>query len=132
MNTFKISLVSDSDYEEIVDWWKAHGWPPVAKRFLSNISFLVYDDQEKILASFLYLAHQFAWLEWTVGNPKVSRRKIKAGLEFLIQAAEIVAKESGCLVLVSLLERRSLIKLYKRLNFLETDRKMSFMMKHLE
>ena len=118
MNT---RTLTESDYEILTDWWKALGWPALAKDMLPDNGtggIMVENKGENIVAGFLYWSNsKLVWLDWIISNPKVSRDIRQEAIKKLILTAEHMTKQAGSKYMMSISRSNSLLKIHKKLGW---------------
>ena len=118
MNT---RTLTESDYEILSDWWKAWGWPVMAKDMLPDNGtggIMVENKGENIVAGFLYWSNsKLVWLDWIISNPKVSRDVRQEAIKKLILTAESMTKKAGSKYMMSISRSNSLLKTHKQMGW---------------
>ena len=118
MNT---RTLTESDYEILTDWWKAWGWPALAKDMLPDNGtggIMVEHEGENVVAGFLYWSNsKLVWLDWIISNPKVSRDIRQEAIKKLILTAEHMTKKAGSKYMMSISRSNSLLKTHKELGW---------------
>ena len=118
MNT---RTLTESDYEILTDWWKAWGWPALAKDMLPDNGtggIMVENKGENIVAGFLYWSNsKLVWLDWIISNPKTNRDIRQEAIKKLILTAEHMTKEAGSKYMMSISRSNSLLKIHKELGW---------------
>ena len=118
MNT---RTLTESDYEILSDWWKAWGWPVMAKDMLPDNGtggIMVENKSENIVAGFLYWSNsKLVWLDWIISNPKTNRDIRQEAIKKLILTAESMTKEAGSKFMMSISRSNSLLKIHKELGW---------------
>jgi len=118
MNT---RTLTESDYEILTDWWKAWGWPALAKDMLPDNGtggIMVENKGENIVAGFLYWSNsKLVWLDWIISNPKTNRDIRQEAIKKLILTAESMTKEAGSKFMMSISRSNSLLKIHKELGW---------------
>ena len=118
MNT---RTLTESDYEILTDWWKAWGWPALAKDMLPDNGtggIMVENKGENIVAGFLYWSNsKLVWLDWIISNPKVSRDIRQEAIKKLILTAEHMTKEAGSKYMMSISRSNSLLKTHEQMGW---------------
>lgn len=112
-----------SDYEEVARWWKAHDWPALEPRMLSEAGLVV----EGLCAGWLYKTDScIALLEWVVGNPDADKELRSEALDLLIKTAKNMAKNQGYSLMFTFTSHPALIKrMHEKHAFEITDNKMT-------
>ena len=118
MNT---RTLTESDYEILSDWWKAWGWPVMAKDMLPDNGtggIMVENKGENIVAGFLYWSNsKLVWLDWIISNPDADKKIRKQAIEMLILTAEQMVKDAGSKYIMSISRSNSLLKIHKKLGW---------------
>ena len=118
MNT---RTLTESDYEILTDWWKAWGWPALAKDMLPDNGtggIMVENKGENIVAGFLYWSNsKLVWLDWIISNPKVSRDIRQEAIKKLILTAEHMTKQAGSKYMMSISRSNSLLKTHEQMGW---------------
>ena len=118
MNT---RTLTESDYLILSDWWKAWGWPVMAKDMLPDNGtggIMVENKGENIVAGFLYWSNsKMVWLDWIISNPDADKKIRKQAIEMLILTAEQMVKEAGSKYIMSISRSNSLLKIHEKLGW---------------
>ena len=118
MNT---RTLTESDYEILTNWWKAWGWPALAKDMLPDNGtggIMVEHEGENVVAGFLYWSNsKLVWLDWIISNPKVSRDIRQEAIKKLILTAESMTKEAGSKYMMSISRSNSLLKIHEQMGW---------------
>ena len=118
MNT---RTLTESDYEILSDWWKAWGWPVMAKDMLPDNGtggIMVENKGENIVAGFLYWSNsKLVWLDWIISNPNADKKIRKQAIEMLILTAEQMVKDAGSKYIMSISRSNSLLKIHEKLGW---------------
>ncbi len=118
MNT---RTLTESDYLILSDWWKAWGWPALAKDMLPDNGtggIMVENKGENRVAGFLYWSNsKLVWLDWIISNPKTNRDIRQEAIKKLILTAESMTKEAGSKFMMSISRSNSLLKIHKELGW---------------
>ena len=118
MNT---RTLTGSDYEILSDWWKAWGWPVMAKDMLPDNGtggIMVENKGENIVAGFLYWSNsKLVWLDWIISNPNADKKIRKQAIEMLILTAEQMVKEAGSKYIMSISRSNSLLKIHEKIGW---------------
>ena len=118
MNT---RTLTESDYLILSDWWKAWGWPVMAKDMLPDNGtggIMVENKGENIVAGFLYWSNsKLVWLDWIISNPDADKKIRKQAIEMLILTAEQMVKEAGSKYIMSISSSNSLLKIHEKLGW---------------
>lgn len=62
----------DKDYSDVCSWWQNQAWPVIPKEALSTTGFIVENNNQKILAGWVYHTNSnTALLEFLVANPEI-------------------------------------------------------------
>ena len=118
MNT---RTLTESDYEILTDWWKAWGWPVLAKDMLPDSGtggIMIENEGENVVAGFLYWSNsKMVWLDWIISNPKTNRDIRQEAIKKLILTAESMTREAGSKFMMSISRSNSLLKIHKELGW---------------
>ena len=118
MNT---RTLTESDYEILSDWWKAWGWPVMAKDMLPDNGtggIMVENKGENIVAGFLYWSNsKLVWLDWIISNPDADKKIRKQAIEMLILTAEQMVKDAGSKYIMSISRSNSLLEIHEKLGW---------------
>ena len=118
MNT---RTLTGSDYEILSDWWKAWGWPVMAKDMLPDNGtggIMVENEGENIVAGFLYWSNsKLVWLDWIISNPDADKKIRKQAIEMLILTAEQMVKDAGSKYIMSISRSNSLLKIHEKIGW---------------
>lgn len=118
MNT---RTLTESDYEILSDWWKAWGWPVMAKDMLPDNGtggIMVEHKGENIVAGFLYWSNsKLVWLDWIISNPNADKKIRKQAIEMLILTAEQMVKDAGSKYMMSISRSNSLLKIHEKIGW---------------
>ncbi len=118
MNT---RTLTESDYLILSDWWKAWGWPALAKDMLPDNGtggIMVENKGENIVAGFLYWSNsKLVWLDWIISNPDADKKIRKQAIEMLILTAEQMVKDAGSKYMMSISRSNSLLKIHKNIGW---------------
>jgi hypothetical protein len=118
MNT---RTLTESDYLILSDWWKAWGWPVMAKDMLPDNGtggIMVENKGENIVAGFLYWSNsKLVWLDWIISNPDADKKIRKQAIEMLILTAEQMVKEAGSKYIMSISRSNSLLKIHEKIGW---------------
>jgi hypothetical protein len=129
--TFDIRGVDASFYETLTEWWKGHGWNPVALSVLPKCGVRIEDDDgTPLAAAFFYMENSgvgVGWMEWTVTNPSITPKKAYFAITMLTQAVREVALALDYGVVLTTARQESLVKVLCRNGFEVTDRNVTHM-----
>ena len=118
MNT---RTLTGSDYEILSDWWKAWGWPVMAKDMLPDNGtggIMVENKGENVVAGFLYWSNsKLVWLDWIISNPNADKKIRKQAIEMLILTAEQMVKDAGSKYMMSISRSNSLLKIHEKIGW---------------
>ena len=111
----------ESDYEILSDWWKAWGWPVMAKDMLPDSGtggIMVENKGKNIVAGFLYWSNsKLVWLDWIISNPDAGKKTRKQAIEMLILTAEQMVKNAGSKYIMSISRSNSLLKIHEKIGW---------------
>lgn len=110
------------DHALVAGWWRDWDWPVMPPESLPPTGFIISNDGYDVCAAWLYRTDSnIGWLEWYITN-KAAPKAAKAGaIEYLIEAASILAKSAGMGVLFSGVNHRNLIKKLESSGFAQTE-----------
>ncbi len=118
MNT---RTLTGSDYEILSGWWKAWGWPVMAKDMLPDNGtggIMVENKGENIVAGFLYWSNsKLVWLDWIISNPNADKKIRKQAIEMLILTAEQMVKDAGSKYIMSISRSNSLLRIHEKIGW---------------
>ena len=118
MNT---RTLTESDYEILSDWWKAWGWPVMAKDMLPDDGtggIMIENEGENIVAGFLYWSNsKLVWLDWIISNPNADKKIRKQAIEMLILTVEQMVKDAGSKYIMSISRSNSLLKIHEKIGW---------------
>ena len=111
---FNIRKVKASDYESILlKWWKDWGW-----------------EAQDICAGFMYLTNsKVALTEFIVSNKEYKEKDRGLAIDFLIDCIVTLADNNGCKYAHVILKNQRLLNRYKRAGYIESDTKVTEMIK---
>lgn len=129
---FKLRRLEDSDYDNLVKWWKDWKWDAPPKDFLPENGtggFMVSNDDSDICAGFIYLTNsKIAWIEFIISNKQYKGKDRKDAIQFLINSLSAVAKESNAKYGYAVLKNKSLMKYYENSGFFKSDENITEML----
>ena len=118
MNT---RTLNESDWKTLSSWWKAWGWPVLAKDMLPDNGtggIMVENEGKNVVAGFLYWSNsKLVWLDWIISNPKSDKNIRQEAIKKLIATAELMVKESKSKYMMSVSRSNSLLKIHKELGW---------------
>lgn len=118
-------LPTDVCYGMLSEWWDEHDWPAVPKEALPPFCLLV-SEEGPICAGFLYqTGTALNHFEWIVANPGARGKRLRSGIDFLIQEAKHLAKTSGAKMLFVSAKHKGLISRLEANGFGVTDLNMT-------
>ncbi|MBH21734.1 MAG: hypothetical protein CML98_08200 [Rhodobiaceae bacterium] len=128
---FNIRKVKDSDYESILlKWWKDWGWEAPPKDFLPQTGLIVSKEDQDICAGFMYLTNsKVALTEFIVSNKEYKEKDRGLAIDFLIDCIVTLADNNGCKYAHVILKNQRLLNRYKRAGYIESDTKVTEMIK---
>ena len=116
-----IRMLKDSDWDTLVEWWNAWGWPIMPKDMLPDNGkggIMIEHKDQKIVAGFLYWSNsKLVWLDWIISNPNANKKIRKQAIEKLITTAEKMVKEAGSKYIMSISRSNSLLKTHEKLKW---------------
>jgi hypothetical protein len=119
----------ESDYEDLVEYWKWNRFPPPPKEVLPNNAkggMMVVDEfGNNICGGFFYETNSvLGWIEFIVASPLIKDRKVrKEGQVFLIKSLCEKARKKGYLAIFASIKVESLIQRYIEAGFSKDDLK---------
>lgn len=114
------------DYPEICEWWRARGWHWVPCELLPPTGVVIYDENEKHCAGWIYLSYSgLACMDWIVTNPKASLRQKKPALELLVKSLQKIGAELGASRVFTSTNNENLVSIYESCGFSVTERQMT-------
>jgi hypothetical protein len=124
----------DTDYSEVCNWWKHHGWNPLEKTSLSKAGFIVENDNgQKLVAGWVFQTDCDVYiLEWIIGNPEADKEERGEAVNALITVASDVAKKLGARTLFTMTKNPSLMDKLQSHNFIKTDEEMIHFVRRLD
>ena len=137
MDSLKIRVLNDTDYEEILTkWWKDWNWDAPMKDFLPDEGkggMIVFDGITPVCAGFLYATNsKVAWIDWIISNEKYRVKPTrKSAIKLLIQVLTDAAKEGGYTYSYALIKSKPLIQVYEDYGYIQGDSYTSEMIKKL-
>jgi hypothetical protein len=128
---FNIRRLEESDYDELVKWWKDWKWDAPPRDFLPENGtggFMVSNSDSDICAGFIYLTNsKIAWIEFVISNKQYKGKDRKDAIQFLINSLSAIAEESGAGYGYAVLKHKGLIEYYKNSGFNESDNNITEM-----
>ena len=116
-----IRKLKESDYDILVEWWKAWNWPPIEKEFLPDNGtggFVIEKEGTMIVAGFVYVTNSKAVLfEWVVSNPEYKESDRDLAIINLITSVEKIVKEWGYNFIFTIGRTKSLIEKHRKLGW---------------
>jgi len=117
----KARSLTEKDYNILSEWWKAWGWPVMAKDMLPDNGtggIMIDNEGENIVAGFLYWSNsKLVWLDWIISNPNANKKIRKQAIEMLIFTAEQMVKDAGSKYMMSISRSNSLLKIHKHMGW---------------
>lgn len=112
---------AESDYDNIVKWWKFWRFPAPSLEMLSSIGIIVSLDDVDIACGWLYTTNSaMCHVEFIVSNPDVKDRDIREeAILGLINELCISSKELGYKFAYTTLVNKNLQNKFKDCGFLE-------------
>lgn len=121
----KLRSLQESDWEVLLSWWKAWGWPDIEKDLmpLDGLGGLIVEKQGKpIAAGFLYLTNsKVAWTEWIISDPEYREEDRKKCLGMVVEGLENVAISAGYKIILSIGRNKGLLSIHKELGYTVDD-----------
>lgn len=109
----------ETDYEELVRWWKSHGWDALPNEDLPDTGFIANDTAFACL--YIDIHGRFAMLEWLVTNPDSSARQCLKSINEVLDRCLDMCREIGVKRVYSVLKNENLEKLYQKHGFIKGD-----------
>ena len=117
----KARSLTEKDYNILSEWWKAWGWPVMAKDMLPDNGtggIMIDNEGENIVAGFLYWSNsKLVWLDWIISNPNANKKIRKQAIETLIFTAEQMVRDAGSKYMMSISRSNSLLKIHKHMGW---------------
>ena len=109
-------LYKKEHYNILTEWWKDHNHAIIEESALSPYSFIVYNNDKPICASFLYVMDKcnLAQIAWTTTNPNAGIKEKYNALNLCLQSLFDLAKLLKINNIVSFSSSKGLNKLYKK------------------
>ena len=121
------------DYEEIREWWKKHKWAPIPKDHLPGTGIIIYDDEGKYCAAWLYITNsKFGLFEWLVTNKDTSLRKRIRAIDMTVKEITKMAKQVGVGTLFSSIHNGALEKFLTKYGYKVTDKNMTNLLARIQ
>ena len=118
----KIKLIDSDDYMLVRKWWEQHDWEPVHPYLLSDIGYLILDEDMPIVAGWYGKTNSLtALIEWIIKNPKAKPKQFVKALSLLCETIEDLAKGDGYKMVLTFLENGKLKKFMKRRKYESGD-----------
>lgn len=116
------------DYPEIFNWWQEHNMVPVARECLPGLGLFV----PGLAVAFLYKTDsKLALIEWELVNPNADKQERRQALKLIIEQLIERAKAEGFTFVFSSSAHAGLTETYKDLDFIETDKNMSYLARRI-
>ncbi len=132
---FDKRLLTESDYDQLVEWWKWHRFTPPLKEMLPDngtCGIMLSKNGVNIIAGFLYFTNsKMCWIEFIVSNPDYREPDRKKAKQHLIDNLCDLAKQHGFMVAYTNLKNASLIKDFDACNFIQGSKETIEMIKIL-
>jgi len=112
---------ADSDYDNIVKWWKFWRFPAPSLSMLSDVGIIVSEGDVDIACGWLYVTNSSMCLvEFIVSNPEVRDKDLRhLAITGLINELTLSAIELGYEYAYTSLTNKNLQNKYKDCGFLE-------------
>jgi hypothetical protein len=124
----KVRRFISSDYNDLVNWWKAQKWTPVPEDHLPEYGLVI----DGIAAGFIYRTDsKFALLEFVIANPNTTKEERSEALDLIIDDLLFIAKELGHSTVFTSLEHPKLLERYEKHGFIPTDKNVTNMIRRL-
>ena len=107
----RVKQIGPEEYKEICKWWTAHSWPAIPQTCLPSTGYMVSDSEHSsevgVYAVWLMLPKEgsMAWLDWWTVNPDAPKEGKTRLLQELVEHASTEARNAGCSVLFTALEK---------------------------
>ena len=113
---FKIRLLQEKDYEQLLVWWKWFRFPAPPKEMLPENALggvMVYENDINICAGFIYFTNsKMCWIEFIISNPEYKHKDRKLAVKLVIDSLCHLAKENSCKVAFTSVKNQSLLNIY--------------------
>jgi hypothetical protein len=120
---FKSRLLEESDYPQLVEWWKWHRFSPPLQEMLPDngtCGIMLSKDGINICTGFIYFTNsKMCWIEFIVSNPDYRESDRKECLELLINSLCNLAGNYGFKVAYTNLKNASLIDRFTDCEFVK-------------
>ena len=135
-NTITVGIIDkDKDYPVFCDWWRGHGWNPPPKVILPKYGAVAKNSKGMIAAVWAYMDNSVgvAWLEWLVTDPKAGALTSIKAITYMVACVEETLKEEFDYgVIMTTCKQPALVRLFERLDYKITDRKMTHLFKIMD
>ena len=115
---------TEDHYQVVKSWWDQYeGWDAIHPDILSDTGFIVFEDDEPLVAGWMYLTNsKVAWLEWVVSNPECDRIQRATAIHLLIGHITHMTDSLGLKMLMSAVVNPGFIEKLKEHSFQEADK----------
>lgn len=132
----KARLLTEGDYDILVDWWKWWRFGVPAKDSLPHDGLgglMISKDGVDICAGFIFLTNsKTAWCEYIVSNPDMRDRELRdKAIILLINTLSEIAKDKGYKYIYTSLKNKPLIEKYQKCGYIQGSVNCTEMMKNL-
>jgi hypothetical protein len=112
-----------TDYETVVPWFTARGWPEAPpEKFLPPTGIIIEDSEGPCCVGFLYLSNSpIGFLDWVSTRPDLKRGGLKA-LDFFFPVAKEAAKGIGVERVIHMALPKYANVISKRYGFTEVEK----------
>lgn len=134
---FKVRNLIETDYIELLDWWKWHRFPAPSRELLPDdisTGVMVSKNGENICAGFVYAtsSSNLYWIEWIVSTYKVRDKQIrKEAIRILIDTLSGLVSEVNGKYIYTSLKNQNLVQSYLDCGFIKGSEGTIEMMKLL-
>lgn len=113
-------------YSILEEWWKGHGWHPVAPDLLPRTGFIVWQGLQPLVAGFMYMTDsRFAIMDWVLSAPKSDRIERGKALDLLLDSLIQAARDNDKNTIFTTSKHKRLIERYKAKGFIVGDEQMT-------
>ena len=121
----QVRALRESDWETMLAWWKAWGWPEMSKDLmpLNGLGGIIVEKEDIPIASgYLYLTNaKVAWTEWIVSDPNYRQEDRGDALKMIVNGLEDIAIASGYKIILSVGRNKGLLNIHKELGYTVDD-----------
>lgn len=115
--------------EEVIGWYKAHGWPGNHITMLPPLGLMAVRDDVHCAACWMYVSTcgKTAIMGWPVTNPDVEPLTAAAALVLLVKELKKTACAMGISIVFSYASDRTLLRIFDKAGFVAGDAGMTNM-----